>query len=78
MTDVDTALKEFRDLLGADGYLLRWEPGDDERIIVTIDATDDACVECLVPLPVMKAIMAAALEPTAFDLDHVVLPASDH
>ncbi|HET6300531.1 hypothetical protein [Microbacterium sp.] len=76
--DVDAALKEFRDMMGADGYLLRWEPSEGDRIVVTIDATDGACADCLVPLPVMEAIMASALEPTPYTLDHVVLPATDH
>jgi hypothetical protein len=31
-----------------------------------------------VPQPVMEAIMAAALEPTPYSLDHVVLPADAH
>jgi hypothetical protein len=76
--DVDAALKEFRDMMGADGYLLRWEPAEGDRIVVRIDATDGACADCLVPLPVMEAIMASALEPTPYTLDRVVLPATDH
>lgn len=78
VVDVDAALKEFRDMMGADGYLLRWEPTEGDRIVVRIDATDGACADCLVPLPVMEAIMASALEPTPYTLDRVVLSATDH
>lgn len=73
---IDQALQQFRDMMGADGYLLRWEPSDADRIIVTIDATEDACADCLVPQQVMEALMASALEPTPVSLDHVVLPAA--
>jgi len=75
---VDSALKELRDMMGADGYLVRWEPVADGRIVVTIDATEDACADCLVPLPVMEAIMSSALEETPYTLDHVVLPNAGH
>lgn len=74
-TEVDAALRQFTDMMAADGYVLRWEPTDPERIVVRIDATEGACADCLVPLNVMEAIMAKALEPTPCALDHVVLPA---
>ncbi len=74
--DVDNALQEFRDVMSADGYLLRWEPTDQGRVVVTIEAGEGACADCLVPKAVMEAMMAAALEPTAFGLDHVVMPGS--
>ncbi|MBU4464354.1 MAG: hypothetical protein KKH75_00760 [Actinobacteria bacterium] len=73
-TEVDAALRQFTDMMAADGYVLRWEPTDPERIVVRIDATEGACADCLVPLNVMEAIMAKALEPTPYALDHVVLP----
>jgi hypothetical protein len=76
--EIDDALKEFRDMMGADGYLLRWEPSAKDRIVVTIEATEDACADCLVPQNVMEAIMASALESTAVSLDRVVLPAKGH
>ncbi|GGH40920.1 hypothetical protein [Microbacterium album] len=71
---VDEALKQFTDMMAADGYVLSWSPTDEDRIVVRIDATADACADCLVPQPVMEAIMASALEPTPYRLDHVVLP----
>ena len=71
---VDDALANFREMMAADGYLLRWNESDAPKVVVTIDATADACEDCLVPLPIMTNIMAKALAPTAYELDHVVLP----
>lgn len=73
---VDDALKSFREMMATDGYLLTWSPvpGDEEKVVVKIAATDGACEDCLVPLPVMTNIMAKALAPTDYDLDHVELP----
>jgi hypothetical protein len=72
---VEEALAPFTEMMAADGYALRWDAGDEtDRIVVRIEATEGACADCLVPLPVMEAIMSQALEPTPFALDHVVLP----
>ncbi|GAA3763842.1 hypothetical protein GCM10022240_15270 [Microbacterium kribbense] len=73
---IDAALQGFRDMMGADGYLLQWESAGDDRIVVTIDATEDACADCLVPQPVMEAIMSSALADTSVTVERVVLPAS--
>ena len=73
---IDAALKGFRDMMGADGYLLRWESSGPGRIVVTIDATEGACADCLVPQPVMEAIMASALAETSVTVERVVLPAA--
>lgn len=80
MTDsvsVDEALASFREMMATDGYVLSWSDAGSSKVVVRIDATDGACADCLVPLPVMTSIMAKALAPTAFELDHVELPA-DH
>lgn len=74
--EVDNALQQFRDVMGADGYLLHWEQADQVSIIVTIEAGEGACADCLVPQTVMEAMMASALEPTPFRLDHVVMPSA--
>lgn len=75
-TTVDDALKQFRDMLASDGYLLSWSDAGDERIVVEIVAGEDACADCLVPISVMEVIMSTALEPTSYSLHHVVLPAT--
>ena len=71
---VDSALKQFTDMMATDGYVLSWSASDEEKIVVRIDATEGACADCLVPQNVMEAIMSSALEPTSYALDRVILP----
>ncbi len=71
---LDGALQGFRDVLAADGYDLQWSLTGPDRVVVEIRAGADACADCLVPLPVMEAIMSDALAPTPYALDHIVLP----
>jgi len=73
---VDAAFQTFRDVLASDGYLLRWTPADAAQVVVHVEAGPDACADCLVPLPVMEAIMNDALASTPYSVDHVVLPSS--
>ena len=76
---LETAFLRFRDMLASDGYTLSWSVTGEDRVIVRIEAGPEACADCLVPLPVMEAIMSDALAPTGYTLDHVVLPAqADH
>jgi hypothetical protein len=72
---VETALGKFRDMLASDGYGLSWSVTDQDKVVVQIEAGPDACADCLVPLPIMEAIMSDALAPTPYGLDHIVLPA---
>jgi hypothetical protein len=71
---IDAALGKFRDMLASDGYGLSWSLTDHDKIVVHIEAGPDACADCLVPRPIMEAIMADALAPTLYSLDHIVLP----
>lgn len=73
---VDRALDSFREMMATDGYLLTWSEVGGDKVVVKIDASDGACEDCLVPLPVMTSIMAKALDPTGYELDHVELPGS--
>lgn len=73
--EVDAALQKFRDVLAADGYQLDWSLSPAGQVTITILAGPDACADCLVPLPVMEAIMADALGPTQYALGHIELPA---
>jgi hypothetical protein len=73
-TSVDDALASFREMMATDGYLLTWSDAGDGKAVVKISATEGACEDCLVPLPVMTNIMAKALGPTDYELDHVELP----
>jgi hypothetical protein len=71
---LDTALGKFRDMLASDGYDLSWSLTALDTVVVQIEAGPDACADCLVPMPVMEAIMSDALAPTPYALDHIVLP----
>lgn len=72
---LDGALQGFRDMLAADGYDLNWSLRGQDRVQIRIVAGQDACADCLVPLPVIEGIMSDALAPTPYTLDSVVLPA---
>jgi hypothetical protein len=73
---LEGAFQRFKDMLESDGYSLTWSVtgADADRVVVHIEAGPDACADCLVPLPIMEAIMSDALAPTPFSLDHIVLP----
>ena len=73
-TALDGALQGFRDMLAGDGYELRWSLSSPDRVVVQILAGPDACADCLVPRPLMEAIMSDALGPTPYALDRIVLP----
>ncbi len=73
--EVDAALQKFRDVLAADGYQLTWSLSQRDRVVIRIAAGPQACADCLVPLPVMEAIMNDALAPTGYALGHIELPA---
>jgi len=75
---VDDALASFREMMATDGYLLTWSDAGDDKVVVKIAATEGACEDCLVPLPIMTNIMSKALSSTAYGLDHVELPNSAH
>jgi hypothetical protein len=72
--EVDAALAAFTEMMAADGYLLGWEYAGADSIVVRIDATPEACADCLVPQPVMHAILAKALDDTPYTLERVDLP----
>jgi hypothetical protein len=74
---VDAALRGFRDMLAADGYLLNWSLTEPQRVLIQIEAGPQACADCLVPLPVIEGIMTDALAKTSYTLDRVILPASE-
>ncbi len=76
-TALDGALQGFRDMLASDGYELRWSLSSPDRVVVQILAGPDACADCLVPWPLMEAIMSDALGPTPYALDRIVLPADE-
>ena len=56
----EDGLKEVQAMLAADGYeLAAFEEG--EQVVVTIEATPEACDDCLAPPDVMRAILGKTL-----------------
>lgn len=75
---VDSALAQFREMMATDGYLLSWSPADAGRILIRIDASPEACADCLVPAPVFQAMMTSALADTPYEIANVILPTEGH
>ncbi|MBV8948927.1 MAG: hypothetical protein JOZ95_26135 [Solirubrobacterales bacterium] len=61
-------LKDMQATLAADGYALDARE-EGERVVVTIDATPDACEDCLAPPEVMRAILGKTLAVPAEAID---------
>ena len=61
-------LKDMQATLAADGYALDARE-EGERVVVTIDATPDACEDCLAPPDVMRAILGKTLAIPAEAID---------
>jgi hypothetical protein len=56
----EQGLKDMRATLAADGYELDARE-EGERVVVRIDATPEACEDCLAPPDVMRAILGKTL-----------------
>jgi hypothetical protein len=61
-------LTAMRATLAADGYDLDARE-EDERVVVTITATPEACEDCLAPPDVMRAILGKSLAVPAEAID---------
>ncbi len=68
MIDAERAVA-IRSTLAADGYQMEIAERED-RVLVTIIATEQACADCLVPKDLMRAILGDAfgVPPAAIDL----------
>jgi hypothetical protein len=62
-------LETMRTTLAADGYEIDARE-DGERVLVTIEATPEACEDCLAPPDVMRSILGRtlAVPPDAIEL----------
>ncbi|MBV9196317.1 MAG: hypothetical protein JO168_19445 [Solirubrobacterales bacterium] len=61
-------LESMKTTLAADGYELDARE-EGERVLVTIEATPDACADCLAPPDVMRAILGKTLAVPAETID---------
>jgi hypothetical protein len=69
-TDADllAGLRGLADGLEADGYTLEARWASEEEIVIDIDATPEACADCLVPRDVMRGIASSMLEGVGIDV----------
>jgi hypothetical protein len=76
---VSKALEPIRDGLLLDGYTIDVTAASAHRVQVRVDATENACAECLAPAEVLKMIISGQLggayQPDEVDL---ALPAVTH
>ena len=56
----EQGLKDVQTMLAADGYALEASE-EGERVVVRIEATPEACEDCLAPPEVMRAILEKTL-----------------
>lgn len=73
--DLKDALQPLRDVLTGDGYDLDWALSPAGSVAVTVIAGPDACADCLVPQPLMAAILSDSLSSTPYKLESIELPA---
>jgi hypothetical protein len=72
--DLKDALQQLRDVLTGDGYDLDWALRAGNQVAVKVVAGPDACADCLVPQPIMAAILTDALQATPYRLESIELP----
>jgi hypothetical protein len=64
----EQGFRDMQAMLAADGYAMAaFEEG--EQVVVTIEATPDACEDCLAPPDVMRAILGKTLAVPAEAID---------
>jgi len=74
-TELHTALAAPTAMLECDGFVATWEVDAANGVHFTVLPGSAECQDCLVPKPVMEAIIGEALEGTPWSLAEVTLPA---
>jgi hypothetical protein len=72
----DRALDPLREVLEADGYRLATsiaEAGGAPKLVLQIEATPEACADCLVPRGVAESIARTYLAEAVSDADRIAL-----
>lgn len=75
--DLRTALAAPTQMLESDGFEATWEVDEGNGVHFTVLAGSAECQDCLVPKPVMEAIIGDALAGTPWALAEVTLPADE-
>jgi hypothetical protein len=73
--DLRTALAAPTQMLESDGFQATWEVDAANGVHFTVLPGSAECQDCLVPKPVMEAIIGDALDGTPWSLTEVTLPA---
>jgi hypothetical protein len=71
---LDEALHGVAEALRSDGFSLAWTADPQRRVSFLISGDEAACAECLVPEPVLAAMLGQALEGTGFTLGELQAP----
>ncbi|HEX3965693.1 MAG TPA: hypothetical protein VHZ03_55130 [Trebonia sp.] len=74
--DLRDALQQLRDVLTGDGCDLDWSLSAGNQVAVKVIVGPDACADCVVPQPIMAAILTEALSDTPYKLESIELPSS--
>lgn len=69
-----TALADVREMLERDGFVADWHLDGSGGVRFRVLAGSAACHDCLVPKPVMEAILGDALDGTPYTITGVELP----
>jgi hypothetical protein len=72
--DLESVLAGARTMLESDGFEATWEVDPSGGVHFTVLAGSADCQDCLVPEPVMAAIIGDALAGTPWSLAEVTLP----
>lgn len=70
---VEGALDELRQALANDGAGLQVERADEEQITVALTFADETCMDCVVPPPILRSIIADAMQRGGFGQDVTVV-----
>jgi hypothetical protein len=73
--DLGAVLAAPREMLESDGFEATWDVDAANGVHFTVLPGSAECQDCLVPKPVMEAIIGDALDGTRWTLAEVTLPA---
>jgi hypothetical protein len=68
------AFADIAEMLRSDGFIADWSVASEGEVSFVVGAGDAACAECLVPKPVLGAMLSSALEGSGYRLVDVRLP----
>lgn len=72
--ELAAALAGPREMLESDGFEATWDVDAGGGVHFTVAPGSAECQDCLVPKPVMEAIVSDALDGTRWSLSEVTLP----